>query len=370
MSSLSTFDEFAIHQTPEPILFPSSSDRNIYDRNWFGGFDVGGQYYFGFTIGIYPNRGVIDCGFSILDSNGVQHCLLASGRAPDDRRSLSVGPVTMMVAEPMRKIVVTIAENESGIHGELTFTAHTAAVKEPRQVMWSGVRRTTDTTRYNQYGRWSGWVQTGEGLIEVDPSSCYGVKDRSWGVRRLGEPEPAGPIAPNRPMFLWSQLFWDDSRVTHALLFDDAEGRPLVRDGARVPIYASPADIPGIEDDAVRSLQIVGHEIEHQSGTRWIQSARITVADESDSVLTIEHKPLLRFHQRGVGYSHPRWPHGVWQGESVIDFERYRPDDLDPTQRENFHVQHLVRVTDGEREGVGILEHFIQGSYRPAGLTS
>ena len=29
---LSKFDDYPIHQTPEPIAIPSSSDRNVYDR--------------------------------------------------------------------------------------------------------------------------------------------------------------------------------------------------------------------------------------------------------------------------------------------------------------------------------------------------
>src|SRR2546425_1194423 len=38
---LTKFDDYAIHQTPEPIAHPASSDRNVYDRYWFNGYADG-----------------------------------------------------------------------------------------------------------------------------------------------------------------------------------------------------------------------------------------------------------------------------------------------------------------------------------------
>ncbi len=35
---LSKFDDYPIHQTPEPIAHVASSDRNAYDRYWFNGY--------------------------------------------------------------------------------------------------------------------------------------------------------------------------------------------------------------------------------------------------------------------------------------------------------------------------------------------
>jgi hypothetical protein len=29
---LSRFDDYPIHQTPEPLALPASTDRNVYDR--------------------------------------------------------------------------------------------------------------------------------------------------------------------------------------------------------------------------------------------------------------------------------------------------------------------------------------------------
>ena len=34
---LTRFDDYPIHQTPEPVAHAASSDRNVYDRYWLNG---------------------------------------------------------------------------------------------------------------------------------------------------------------------------------------------------------------------------------------------------------------------------------------------------------------------------------------------
>ena len=74
---LTKFDDYPIHQTPEPVAHPASSDRNVYDRYWFNGYTDDGEFYFAVGMGLYPNRGIIDCGFSIV-RDGEQHAFHAS----------------------------------------------------------------------------------------------------------------------------------------------------------------------------------------------------------------------------------------------------------------------------------------------------
>ena len=44
---LSKFDDYPIHQTPEPVAVPATTDRNAYDRYWFNGYAGDGEFYFG-----------------------------------------------------------------------------------------------------------------------------------------------------------------------------------------------------------------------------------------------------------------------------------------------------------------------------------
>ena len=366
---LSRLDEFPIHQTPEPIAYNVTSDRNVYDRSWFNGFASDGSYFFGVTLGVYPNRGILDCAFSARQEGGPQHCLHLSRRAPLDRAETAAGPLRIEFIEPMRRVRVTIDDNPSGIACDLTFSTRTAALREARQTLWSGTRRTMDATRYDQLGRWSGTLRLAGEEIAVEETVCLGIKDRSWGVRRFGEPEPVGPLGTHRPLFLWAPIFWPD-HVTHAIFFDDNDGNALVREGLRAPLYSSAEAVPGVEDGRDERMATARHRVRYRTGTRHAATAQIDLVDGKGAVRTIALDPILTFYQKGIGYGHPRWGHGLWRGDLSLEHEIIEPDALDPLAMENIHIQQVVRASDGQENGVGILEQFIIGPYAPAGFKS
>ena len=43
---LTRFDDYPIHQTPEPVAQPFAGDRNFYDRYFFNGHDERGDLFF------------------------------------------------------------------------------------------------------------------------------------------------------------------------------------------------------------------------------------------------------------------------------------------------------------------------------------
>src|SRR5262245_32454132 len=211
---LSRLDDYPIHQTPEPIAHPASSDRNVYDRTWFNGYSADGSAYFGLGIAVYPHRRVLDCAFSVTEVGGRQHAFFASRLAPLERTEMEVGPFRLEVVEPLRRARVILAENETGLSCDLTFSTRTSAIQEARQVLWDGTRRVMDASRFAQFGRWSGEVAHPDGSWSVD--DWYGTKDRSWGVRGVGEREaPGAPTEWRGAFFFWAPLFWSD-HVTHA----------------------------------------------------------------------------------------------------------------------------------------------------------
>ena len=57
---LGPMDEFPVHQIPQPIAWPGSSDRNFYDRSYFNAHDRTGDIFLITGIGYYPNLGVKD----------------------------------------------------------------------------------------------------------------------------------------------------------------------------------------------------------------------------------------------------------------------------------------------------------------------
>ena len=172
---LSKFDDYPIHQTAEPIARPASTDRNVYDRYWFNGYDRDGEFYFGIGMGVYPIRGIIDCAFSIV-RDGEQHAFHGSSRLPAEHGETVCGPFSIDIVQPMRQLRVTLDDNDTGIACELTFDGRTANVEEGRQSMDRGGRRIMDSTRFLQMGRWSGQVRyDGQDLAML--LSAWGTDD-------------------------------------------------------------------------------------------------------------------------------------------------------------------------------------------------
>lgn len=366
---LNRLDDFPIHQTPEPVAHLATTDRNAYDRSWFNGFSIDGEWYFGIAMGLYPHRGVLDCAFSIVRKDGLQHSFFASRRAPAERTDMQVGPFRIELPEPMRRTRVVLEDNDSGLACDLTFSARTAAIEETRQTLWNGAKRTMDCTRFDLFGRWSGWIRTPEGTITVSEETCMGVKDRSWGARKLGEPETGGaPVTGAGAFFVWAPLFWDD-HVSQAIIYDNVHGAPLIREALTAPLYDAEPGGPEVEDGRVNRLATARHRIAYHPGTRLARSAEIDLVGHDDTVRTIAFEPILAFQMKGIGYTHPEWGHGFWQGELAMGRESFDPAAIDPLQVPNFHTQQVVRVTDGSRQGIGVLEQVVLGPYAPAGFT-
>ena len=366
---LTRLDDYSIHQTPEPIAHPATSDPNFYDRTWFNGYSDEADRYFGLGMAVYPHRGILDCHFSTVEAGGRQHCFYASRRAPQERTDMSVGPFRLEIEEPLRRARVVIDDNESDVSCDLTFSARTSAIQEARQVLWTRQRRSMDATRFAQFGRWSGTIRHPDGEFTVDDDSWRGTKDRSWGVRGVGERIPIGaPLTPGSFFFLWAPLQWDD-HITHAVFFDGPNGEVLVREGLTSPLYPSESEIPDELDDVVTRMATAVHRVEYHPGTRLASRAELDLIDLHGSVRTITMEPQLRFQFKGLGYGHPSWGQGMWKGELEIAGESFDPAELDLLAPENIHVQQVVRVSDGERTGIGALEQIVIGPYAPAGFT-
>lgn len=367
---LNNLDDYPIHQTPEPIAHPATSDRNVYDRTWFNGYAADASYYFGIGMAVYPHRGILDCAFSTVQPDGRQHCFYGSRRAPLERTEMQVGPFRMEILEPMKRTRVILEDNESGVSCDLTFSTRTAPIEEARQTLWSGARRVMDATRFDQFGRWSGWVKHPDGEFTVEEAMCHGTKDRSWGVRNVGERETGGaPRTPSGICFVWAPLFWDD-HVTHAIFFDGPKGEALVREGIVAPLFGTEAEVPAAWDARDTRMATARHRIAYHPGTRLARSAEIDLVDHDGGVRSIALEPILKFQMKGLGYGHPLWGQGMWKGDLAVGGESFDPSQLDPLAPEHLHTQQVVRATDGTRNGIGVLEQIIVGPYAPGGFTT
>ena len=100
--SVTSWDDFPVHQSANWIAHPATSDRNFYDRYYFNAFDTGGQFMAVFGLGQYPNLGTTDA-FVTVRLGEQQHVVRAS-RPLGDRADMQVGPLRVEVLEQAERV--------------------------------------------------------------------------------------------------------------------------------------------------------------------------------------------------------------------------------------------------------------------------
>ena len=227
-------DEFPIHQIPQPISWPGSSDRNFYDRSYLNAHDRTGDIFLITGIGYYPNLGVKDA-FVLVRRGDTQTAVHLSDGIDSDRLNQHVLGYRVEVSEPLHKLRVILEETE-GIAVDLTWNGLFDVIQEQRHVLRTGTRVTLDAQRFAQVGSWSGVIAIDGEEIAVDPAVWIGSRDRSWGIRPIGEPEPAG--RPAHPPFegmwwLYVPMAFDDFAIC-LIIQEEPSGFRSLNDCTRI----------------------------------------------------------------------------------------------------------------------------------------
>jgi hypothetical protein len=379
---ITSMDDYLIHQTSEPIAQPEPTDRNFYDRYWMNGYDSEGGFLFECGMGVYPNRKVLDAHWSV-SIDGVQHCFHGSRRAPGDRTQTRLGPLEIEVVEPMRALRVRLGPNETGIECDLTFTARTFPHLEPKNVMYDEGRCIMNTSRFTQLGRWEGFFSVAGERVDVRPETTFGTRDKSWGVRPVGEPEAGAPgLLTNEPgvYWVWAPTFWPDGFCTQFGTFEDRDGHATQVSGNRVPLYETKEAIPAEADSGIIDMASARHKIHWHKGTRLAERAEFELTQPDGEVLAFTLEPMIRFHLLALGYQHPEWGHAVWKGEEVIAGESWKLDEIDLLDYKHIHNHQVCRATmvdsnGGDRTGANLtgiatLETIAFGRHDPSGFES
>ena len=362
---LSSFDDFPIHPTSSPIAATASSDPNHYDRYFFNGYsrsqDTDDALYFALAMGLYPNRHVADASFSVVVGRSEQVSVHASRRAPADRADANdVGPIRVVVVEPLRVLRLEIDSPEHGISADLTFRARSGPIEEPHFLRRSGQRVVMDYTRLTQFGRWEGDLEVDGRRFHCTPTDTWGSRDRSWGVRPVGERTAIGaPQGDPRFYWLWAPVNFDGFS-THVDVNEESDGTRWHESGFIVADGGSPLAVDPVD-----------YRISWRPGTRAAESFAVSLGNESPTTVTLD--PLYDFIMSGLGYGHPEWSHGVWKGELAVGSSRWSLPVDTPCALEHVHVQTICRARAdgpfGPAEGIGILESFVIGDHHPTGLT-
>jgi len=368
---LSSFDDYPIHQTSQPVAHTASTDLNHYDRYFFNGYTRDTRLFFAAAMGLYPNRHVADASFSVVVDGGTadarQISVHASRRAPTDRAEANeVGPIRVEVLEPLHALRLEVDAPEHGLRADLTFVRRSGPIEEPHFRQQVGMRVVFDYTRLTQFGGWEGWIEVDGEVTDLGPGETLGSRDRSWGIRPVGERGSTGaPVADPQFFWLWAPLNFD-SFSTHFDVNELYDGRRWHETGFVAPVAGPEGPVP---PEAMRS---VDYDIEWQPGTRRAAAFSVELRPWVGETTTVRLEPLFDFHMSGLGYLHPEWGHGNWKGELAVDGERWALPVDDPVAAHHVHVQSIVRATTsgglGDHEGVGVLEQLAIGRHDPTGL--
>jgi len=355
-------DEFPIHQLPQPIAWPGSSDRNFYDRSYFNAHDRTGDVFLVTGMGIYPNAGVVD-GYAAVKQGDRVSTVRFSDALGDER--LRVGPYRVEVIEPLQKLRVILEETD-GMAVDLTWEGLYPVVQEQRHILRTGTRVTLDAQRFAQLGSWSGVIAVDGEEIAVDPAVWIGSRDRSWGIRPIGEPEPAG--RPAHPPFegmwwLYVPMAFDDFAIV-LIIQEEPNGFRSLNDCTRV-----------WRDGRVEQLGWPRVKIHYTSGTRIPYGATIeaTTPEGAPVHLDVESKLPVPIHIGGGYGGDSDWLHGMWKGDKFTERLSYDMTDPAVNGRSMFGViDHVGRAvcTEGGKssEGWGLFEHGALGRHDPSGF--
>lgn len=363
---LSPFDDYPIQQVPRPITVHETTDRNAYGRYWFGAQHREGRFIVEAAFGRYPNLGVVDAHVSIM-VDGVQHSFHASAAAPVDPTDTSVGPYRLEIIKPMRELRITVDPNDTGITAELSWRSRVGALLEDHTIMEDRGRRLIDMARFVQFGTWTGWVSVDGRCTELVDTEVVGVRDRSWGVRPVGERVGGRPSTMRPNAWLWAPMHFDDECRTMGF-FQRAGGEFWRPDGFRIPVVDPVAAVTEHDAPGVYRIDPVGQRLTFEKGTRWVTHAEFDVHEATGGSYVLEIESLCRFHMRGIGYGSPEWAHGVWKGPLAIGREDWALADVNPQDLSMQHLHHVARARIGDRVGVGLFEQIIVGPHTQFGF--
>jgi len=357
---LTKADDYPIHQTAEPVAY-SGTDRNFYDRYFFNGYQRDGDVFFAGALGVYPHLNVMDASFSVIRA-GRQHNVHASRSLHMERLDTRVGPIEIEVIAPLQVLRLTCDDPGNGITADLTFSARFPAIEEPRFTRRQGAMTVLDYTRLTQNGAYDGHLEVAGERTTFSAADTWGCRDRSWGIRPVGQRDPQVNPYAGTPQFswLWSPLNFEDC-ATFYHLNADADGEPWNTMGHYV-------------DGAIQEgMAAATSTLTHRTGTRHARTARIEMTRRSGEVLVVDLEPRQTFYMKGLGYGHPEWGHGLYHGELDTGFDIYDLEAMDPSDPSHFHIQAICDATLStgreRKRGKGVLEQLVIGAYAPAGFT-
>ncbi|MGE0231469.1 MAG: hypothetical protein AB7O39_10565 [Flavobacteriaceae bacterium] len=348
--TITSWDDYFIHQTPYPIIKPFVDTPHWIDRLYWNIHAEKGNLMFGIGLGSYRTTARMDSISYLLHDKEQRILRLARRTTDDDYADPQIGPLRLEIIKPQETWRLIMEENPAGIAWDLTFNARWSPVEYDQFEFGNENGEGTNHAHYVQLGK-------AEGIVEIDGRALdtgrlLVSRDRSWGVRRPRE---------GQGLLLWLQHQFENVEICF-IMVESRDGSIAYFDGAVTSA------------EGRRKLVAVGHDLKMAPGTRDMLGGEVQVADTEGRVYKIEYvERRLRGYLGGIGY-------GGWQGRDRGDMfiEADRIDMNQPTEeilaKQSMHLfGHLMRVRlNGGEECFADLEGGITRSskydYRPRKL--
>jgi hypothetical protein len=354
---VTSWDDYPVHQTAEYIAHPATSDRNFYDRYYFNMHPSSDEYFAIFGLGQYPNLGVTDA-FVDVRIGSEQHIVRSSAPLVD-RMDTTVGPIRVEVIEPLKTLRVIVEPTEHSVAMDVTWRGIGPVVEEPRQYLRNQGRVVFDTQRLAQLGTWEGTLSVAGTDIAVTPDRCGGSRDRSWGVRPVGEPEADGIRQGTNVMAgMWN--YFPMQFEDHAIYYICQERN----DGYRDLVQADRV----WNDGRIEQLGAIEHEHRFHPGTRILAGSVVRFPQAG---VEITCTPLLTHYLSiGTGYGMDAdWRHGMYQGPETVTHGLVLDVDEVKGIAQYGVVDQVGRFEYGGNTGYGLYEHGFFGPFERYGMT-
>ena len=184
--------------------------------------------------------------------------------------------------------------------------------------------------------------------IAVEPSTWLGSRDRSWGIRPVGDADAPGRTADDAGggggfWWLYVPLRFDDFQII-VIVQEKADGYRTLNDAKRM--WA---------DGRVEQLGWPQYDIKYRSGSRHPEHATLHLTTCGGKPVTVEIDTLGFVPlQLGSGYGDADWAHGQWKGENWA--ESVVVDLTDPAVAPRIpfgNIDHVASRVLRRRRGLG-----------------
>jgi len=262
MLTLSTWDDYFVHQTEEPIERVAGKEQHRLDSCYVAVMGVKEDVFLATGLRSYPNTRNMPA-YALAWKDGIQYNFRATREIRNDRADTVVGPLSITIVQPHKQWKLKLEENE---HAPISYDLELEAVTVPYLI-----KTTASATRFGdnfchlaQPCRYNGrLVIAGQ---EYQVKDWIGPRDRFWGVL----------VGQEVSLHLWMMAQFEGFNV-FVFHEEQADGSIRFSEGA---IMTEKQNVP---------LAHIEHNLVFESGTRRLSSAQfgLTATDGSQLVLQV-----------------------------------------------------------------------------------